>query len=142
MLRYSALYLISFLFSKFLGLDRTMRCFRWVGSLFQPWVSHTRSEDLIELELKRALEKVPLAAKCLDQAIVTWTVLNFHRYPAYLKIGLSITPLESHAWVVVGNRIFVDSYNLADLTVVADYGPWPQNLTTPTEDRKPNSEEK
>ena len=142
MLRYSALYLISFLFSKFLGLDRTVRFFRWGGSLLQPWLNHTRAEDLIELELKQALEKVPLAAKCLDQAIVTWTVLNFHRYPAHLKIGLSITPLESHAWVVVRDRIFVDSYNLVDLTVVADYGPWPQNLTTPIEDRTPNSEEK
>lgn len=142
MLRFSALYLISFLFSKFLGLDKTVRFFRWGGTLLQPFLSHTRSEDQIELELKKALEKVPLAAKCLDQAIVTWTVLNFHRYPAQLKIGLSITPLESHAWVMVRERIFVDSYNLADLTVVAEYGSWPQNLTTPTEDRKPNSEEK
>lgn len=121
---YSFLYSVSFVCSKFLGLDRTLKLFRFFGRMIQPLVTTSQTPDQLENRLKDALKRVPLAAKCLDQAIVTWTILNLYHYPATLKIGLSITPLESHAWVVSENRVFVDTYNIPDLTVVAEYGPW------------------
>ncbi|MFM8269486.1 MAG: lasso peptide biosynthesis B2 protein, partial [Pseudomonadota bacterium] len=123
-MKYSFLYLACFLSTKFLGLDRTLRFFRWLGRSLQKLGTFQEKPDTLEQKLKASLEKVPVAAKCLDQAVVTWYLLNLHGHPASLKIGLSLTPLESHAWVVLGSRIFVDTYNIADLTPVAEYGPW------------------
>lgn len=123
-MNYVFLYVLSFLFTKFLGLERTTRFFKALGLSFRRLGVFNQDPDSLELKLKKSLEKVPLAAKCLDQAVVTWYVLNLHGHPAVLRIGLSLTPLESHAWVVLGDRIFVDTYNIDDLTVVAEYPAW------------------
>lgn len=80
----------------------------------------------IERKLERALHKVPLAVKCLDQAIVTWFWLNVNGHKAILRIGVSVTPLESHAWVVLGNKVFVEATSIPDLSIVAEYESWAQ----------------
>ncbi|NBX92503.1 MAG: lasso peptide biosynthesis B2 protein [Proteobacteria bacterium] len=123
-MNYAILYVASFLSTKFLGLDRTITLVRWVGLKFKRFTKCSDSPQVLEERLQRALEKVPLAAKCLDQAVVTWYVLNLHGHPAILRIGISLTPLESHAWVAVNDQIFVDTYNIPDLKVVAEYGAW------------------
>lgn len=118
------LYCLTFLSSKFLGIERTTQNLKRTA-LFARRFKQTRlSADNIAEQLQKSLTRVPFATKCLDQALVAWFYLNLNRHPATLKIGLSITPLESHAWVVSENRIFVDTYNLADLTVVAEYPPF------------------
>ena len=124
------LYLISFLSTKFLGLDRSLLFFRKVGLLLNQ-LSHPRySIDELSSELSRSLHRIPFAVKCLDQAVVAWYCLNRNSHAATLKIGISITPIESHAWVECEKQILVNTYNLADLSVVAEYGPWDQNLTS------------
>jgi len=121
---YAFLYVFSFLCTKGLGLERTTSVFRKIGLFLKRFFSFHQETDLIEKKLARGLEKVPVAAKCLDQAVVAWYVLNLHGHPASLKIGISLTPLESHAWVVSEGKVFVDTYNIPDLKVVAEYGPW------------------
>lgn len=126
-MKYSFLYVLSFFCTKFLGLEKTTRFFKALGQTLQRLFSFNKSPDVLEKQLLSSLEKVPLAAKCLDQAVVTWFVLNLHGHPASLKIGVSLTPLESHAWVVLNDKTFVDTYNIPDLTVVAEYGAWLPN---------------
>ena len=125
---YSLLYTLSFVSTKFLGLERTTKYFRALGQFLRRFNTFDETPDILEQRLASGLERVPLAAKCLDQAVVAWYVLNLHGHPAILKIGISLTPLESHAWVDLNHQIFVDTYNLTDLTVVAEYGPWASGL--------------
>ena len=111
---YSLLYTLSFLSTKFLGLERTTKYFRALGQFLRRLNTFDETPDILEKRLASGLERVPLAAKCLDQAVVAWYVLNLHGHPAILKIGISLTPLESHAWVDLNHQIFVDTYNLTD----------------------------
>ncbi len=120
----SFLYFLSFLLTKGVGIDRTLRFFQVTGTWLARLPHSHKTLDEIERNLLEALKRVPVAAKCLDQAVVAWTVLNFYRYPAIFRIGLSLSPVESHAWVVVNERVFVDTYNLSDLKVVAEYPSW------------------
>lgn len=124
------LYLMSFLSTKFLGLDRSILFFQKVGFFLNRFSTPHRSIDSLSSDLSRWLHRVPFAVKCLDQAVVAWYALNRNSHPATLKIGISITPIESHAWVECGDHILVNTYNLADLSVVAEYPPWNQNLTS------------
>ena len=119
-----AVYCLTFLSSKFLGIERTTQILKKSALSFRRFKKSSLSLETIEGQLQRSLHRVPFATKCLDQALVAWFYLNLNRHPATLKIGLSITPLESHAWVTAGNRTFVDTYNLSDLTVVAEYLPF------------------
>lgn len=120
----SVLYFISFLLTKFVGIDRTLKLFQFLGTRLRKMPHSPKSMDQIEQDLLRSLQVVPVAAKCLDQAVIAWTLLNFYGYPAIFRIGISLSPVESHAWVVVKERVFVDTYNLADLRVVAEYSYW------------------
>lgn len=119
-----AVYCLTFLSSKFLGIERTTHLLKKAACFIRRFKKSNLSEETIEGQLQKNLNRVPFATKCLDQALVAWFYLNLNRHPATLKIGLSITPLESHAWVTSGNRVFVDTYNLSDLTVVAEYLPF------------------
>ncbi|NBX76480.1 MAG: lasso peptide biosynthesis B2 protein [Proteobacteria bacterium] len=121
---YLILYILSFLCTKFLGIERTTKFFKAMGLFFRRLKHFNDPPEVLEQRLARGLERVPLAAKCLDQAVVAWYVLNLHGHPGILRIGISLTPLESHAWVVSNQKIFVDTYNIPDLTVVAEYGAW------------------
>jgi len=120
----SFLYLLSFILTKSLGIDRTLRFFQYIGMSLAKLPHPHKSLDGIEESLTVSLKRVPVAAKCLDQAVIAWTVLNYYHYPAIFRIGLSLSPVESHAWVVVNDRVFVDTYNLTDLKVVAEYPHW------------------
>jgi len=121
---YPILYLFSFLGSKFLGLERTVQLFRGLGIFVRRFFTFSGDTSTLRNKLEKGLRSVPFAAKCLDQAIVAWYILNLNGHPAILKIGLSLSPIESHAWVSVGNELFGDTYNLKDLTVVAQYPQW------------------
>lgn len=124
---YAVLYTFSFLGSKYLGIDRTLHFFRTLGITLRKIFRFETSPEEVESQLQKGLRWVPFAAKCLDQAIVSWYALNLNGHRAVLRIGLSITPLESHAWVALGEKIFVDTYNIQDLKVVAEYPAWQEN---------------
>lgn len=53
-----------------------------------------------------------------------WYALNRAGYQAELKIGMTITPMESHAWVVCGDKVYVDIQNLLDFHVLSTYPAW------------------
>jgi len=129
-MRITFLYLFSFLSTKFWGLDSTIQFLKKGGMALNRFSHPQENRASIGSALSLSLHRIPLAVKCLDQAIVAWYVLNRNGHPATLKIGISITPIESHAWVDCEGEIFVSTYNLADLSVVAEYGPWTQNLTS------------
>ena len=121
---YTCVYVFSFIGTKYLGLERTILTSRKVGIRLRKRFRFNQTVDSIEKRLERALHKIPLSIKCLDQAVATWFWLNLNGHSASLKIGLSLTPLESHAWVELGERIFVRSTSIPDLKVVAEYGSW------------------
>jgi hypothetical protein len=72
--------------------------------------------------VERGYRRLPLPMECLEQAIVTWYLLNVSGHDATLKIGAILTPLESHAWVEANGEIFGATPHLADMHVVAEYG--------------------
>lgn len=121
---YTCVYIFSFFGTKYLGLERTILAFRKIGLLLRKRFRFNQSVETIENRLERSLHKIPLSIKCLDQAVAAWFWLNLNGHPASLKIGLSLTPLESHAWVALSDRIFVRSTSIPDLKVVAEYGAW------------------
>jgi len=123
-MRYIFVYLISFVGTKFLGLDRTILAFKKVGTFLRRFYRATSDADKIEQKLGKNLHRVPLAIKCLDQAIAAWFWLNLNGHKGVLRIGVSVTPLESHAWVVLGERVFVKMPSIPDLHVVAEYAAW------------------
>ncbi len=72
----------------------------------------------------RGMQILPLRVECLDQAIATWFALNRHGHPAFLRIGMRLSPLSGHAWVTCNEQTFVKTPGLEDFTVVASYAPW------------------
>ena len=129
-LTYPVLFAISFFGTKLVGLDRTLNAFQEIGMKIAlvkkiiPWSMPTKSIDNLEKRIARSYRFIPLPIQCLDQAVVGWYLLNIHGYAANLKIGLSLTPLRSHAWVEVENWILGDTAGISDLKVVAEYLPW------------------
>lgn len=53
-----------------------------------------------------------------------WFALNRQGFPAEMKIGMTVTPMESHAWVECLGKVYVDIANLKDFHVLNSYGPW------------------
>jgi hypothetical protein len=56
--------------------------------------------------------------------MVTWYELNARGFEATLRIGMKLTPLSGHAWVVSGDETFVTTPGLEDYAVVAEFPPW------------------
>jgi hypothetical protein len=114
---------LSHVSTKLLGLDRTIAMFRWLGRM--PGLSRTgqTATDLADRAI-RGMQLLPLKVECLDQAIATWFALNRHGHPAFLRIGMRLTPVSGHAWVTCRDQTFVTIPGMEDLTVVASYPPW------------------
>jgi hypothetical protein len=115
----------AYLGTKFVGLDSTISLFQRAGLLWtQLFPKSGKDQARIWREVEASYQCLPIAVRCLDQALVTWCLLNRHGYPARMKIGVNMTPVASHAWVECGNRTFLESIVIPDLHVVAEYGPW------------------
>lgn len=123
-MHYSVFYVVSFMGTKLFGLEGTILTFQKFGRLLRKCYPFKDSAEALAKRLERGMHFVPFNVKCLDQAIVAWFALGLHGHSSTLRIGLSIKPLESHAWVVCGNRTFVEAPNIPDLKVVAEYGEW------------------
>lgn len=114
--------------TKLLGLDRTVTFFRWLGHVSKLRCSGLTAEELADQAI-RGMQLLPLRVECLDQAIATWFVLNRHGHPAYLRIGMRLTPLSGHAWVSCKEQTFVHTPGMEDFTIVASYPPWSEEAS-------------
>jgi hypothetical protein len=117
---------LSFAGTKTLGPDRTARAFELVGKVRRalPRLRRARSRAEVAARVERRLALLPLHVECLDQAMVTWYELNARGFEATLRIGMKLTPLSGHAWVVSGDETFVTTPGLEDYAVVAEFPPW------------------
>ena len=127
--------------TKIFGIDRTVNFFRWLGGIFKPSPSDATAEHLADSAI-RGMQLLPLRIECLDQAIATWYVLNRHGHPASLQIGMRLSPVSGHAWVMCNEQSFVKMPGMEDFTVVASYPPWRETTCTnlsPTSSRTSSS---
>jgi hypothetical protein len=119
------LHLLAFLGTKLWGLESTVRSFQGFGQrLPRLGKARSRSPDLIWESCQRSYRWLPFPVRCLDQSIVIWFALNRAGYQAEMKIGMTVTPMESHAWVVCGGKVYVDIQNLVDFYVLSTYPAW------------------
>jgi hypothetical protein len=110
--------------TKLFGIDRTITLFRWLGRVRGSARStDAKAEDLAGRAI-RGMQLLPLRIECLDQAVATWYVLNRHGHPASLRIGMRLSPLSGHAWVMCNEQTFIWTPGMEDFTVVASYPPW------------------
>ncbi|MFN3892637.1 MAG: lasso peptide biosynthesis B2 protein [Beijerinckiaceae bacterium] len=115
----------SHLSTRLMGIDRTVRMFQWIGDWSRIKRNARRaSPDEVARRALRGLNVLPMRVECLDQAVAVWFSLNRHGYPAFLKIGMRLSPLSGHAWVSCGDDTFVVTPGLEDFTVIAAYDPW------------------
>ena len=116
--------------TKLFGIDRTIHFFRWLGRARGPGRSpDATAEDLAGRAL-RGMQLLPLRIECLDQAVATWYVLNRHGHPASIRIGMRLSPLSGHAWVICNEQTFIKTPGMEDFTVVASYPPWVETSCT------------
>lgn len=117
---------LSHLSTKLFGIDRTVRMFHWLGARtrVKSRPGPAPAQDVAARAL-RGLNVLPMRIECLDQAIAVWFSLNRHGHPAFLKIGMRLSPLSGHAWVTCGNDVFITTPGMEDFAVVAAYDPWP-----------------
>lgn len=120
---------LSYLSTKMLGLDRTVSLFERMGKMRRRATDDGPAQRHAD-RVTRGMQLLPLRIECLDQAIVTWYLLNRHGHPASLNIGMRLTPVSGHAWVVCDRDVFVHTPGLEDFTVVATYAPWPAGGST------------
>jgi hypothetical protein len=121
---------LSFVGTKFVGLESTIHLFERLGRWQLRWVSQGPPTPILSLlnTIEKSYRLVPFPIRCLDQAVVKWFILNLHGYPGSLKIGVTITPLQSHAWVCVDGDPIEDEWFLSDYSVVAEFHPWQKPL--------------
>lgn len=117
----AAYFLLSFIGTKFWGLEGTVRLFSRLAKAL-PTPGKRLSIEQVRARIHRGYSFLPLPIQCLDQAIVSWYLLHRNGHHARLKIGVSLAPLYSHAWVISGDQILGDIAGLADFHVVAEYG--------------------
>lgn len=120
---------VSHFSTKLFGLDRTVGFFRKLGRSFGLGRSVLTAEQLADRALA-GMQLLPLRLECLDQAIATWYTLNRYGHPAFLRIGMRLTPVSGHAWVTCNEQTFVRIPGMEDFTVVASYPPWSEDATT------------
>jgi hypothetical protein len=114
---------LSFISTKFFGLDKTATAITFLARLRKRWNSNVSSRSPTEIaeRVNRGLKFLPFPVECLDQALVTWYALNVAGHDATLKIGMRLSPVSGHAWVLCGSERFVLVPGLEDFTVVAEY---------------------
>lgn len=112
--------------TRWLGPERTAEAFARVGKLRlrAPRLRTARAPAAIAERVARGLALLPLPVECLDQAMVTWFRLNAAGHPATLRVGVKLTPLAGHAWVSLGDAVFVTTPGLEDYAVVGEYPPF------------------
>lgn len=116
--------------TKLFGIDRTINFFRWLGRARGPVRSPDATAEDLAGRAIRGMQLLPLRIECLDQAVATWYVLNRHGHPAFLRIGMRLSPLSGHAWVICNEQTFIKTPGMEDFTVVASYPPWPETSCT------------
>jgi hypothetical protein len=119
-----SLHLFAFLGTKLWGLESTVNGFRHLGRRIPKSKPRVLKPEVIWAKCQQSYRWLPFPIRCLDQALVIWYALNRAGYPAELKIGMTTTPLESHAWVVCEGKVYVDIGNLDDFHVLSTYAPW------------------
>jgi len=121
---YALLYLLAFFGSRWLGLEWTAHTLRRIGSWIPP--RHSRKVQAADLEnrLAQSYRRLPIPVRCLEQSLVTWFVLNTHGHPARMRIGMSLSPLQSHAWVEAEGKTYVGFAHIPDLKIIAEYPSW------------------
>jgi Transglutaminase-like superfamily len=114
---------LSFISTKLFGLDKTATAITFLARLRKRWNSNVSSRSPTEIaeRVNRGLKFLPFPVECLDQALVTWYALNVAGHDATLKIGMRLSPVSGHAWVLCGSERFVLVPGLEDFTVVAEY---------------------
>ena len=123
----TALLVFSFVSNKIWGLERTAHAFKRMGGLrarFRLARSNNPDTEAIAETVAHGLRFMPLPVECLDQALVTWYALNVNGHAAVLRIGMKLSPVCGHAWVICGPSTFVKTPGLEDFTVVAEFAPW------------------
>ena len=122
---YPILFGLSYFGTRFWGLEKTILGFKNLGMWWRKFgFSFDKTPERLRHDLAVSYGKLPLAVRCLDQAVVTWHLLNLHGHAAQMKIGINLTPFMSHAWVECGAERFVDFVYIPDMQVVADYPAW------------------
>jgi len=122
---YPCLYGLSYLGTRFVGLEPTVGTFKKIGTrLRKLGLAKSCSAAEIRARLVDSFDLLPVPVRCLDQAIVAWHVLNLHGHDADFKIGVTLAPFASHAWVELGEEKFVDFVFIPDMEVVAEYHSW------------------
>ncbi|MDO9563417.1 MAG: lasso peptide biosynthesis B2 protein [Bradyrhizobium sp.] len=116
--------------TKLFGIDRTVTFFRWLGRARGRGRSPDASAEDLAGSAIRGMQLLPLRIECLDQAVATWYVLNRHGHPASLRIGMRLSPLSGHAWVICNEQTFIETPGMEDFTVVASYPPWLEATNT------------
>jgi hypothetical protein len=114
---------LSFIGTKFFGLDKTANAVTHLARFRKKLsfgVSKKTPNEIAE-SVNRGLRFLPFPVECLDQALVTWYALNVAGHEATLKIGMKLSPVSGHAWVLCGDERFVLVPGLEDFTVVAEY---------------------
>lgn len=122
----SHLLLLSLASTKLLGPERTCDLFRKVGRVRR--VLHLggrrASHEDVRRRVSRGLAVLPLPIECLDQAVVTWYLLNVKGHAATLKVGMKLSPLLGHAWVESGEDVFGAIPGMEDMAVVSEVAPF------------------
>lgn len=122
---------LSRLSTRWMGPDRSVRFFKRCGQLVPRRSAKKLSAAVVAQHALSGLGYVPMKIECLEQSLAVWYSLNRHGYPAELKIGMRLTPLSGHAWVVCEDTVFVHTSGLEDFTVVASYPAWNVTDTQP-----------
>ena len=124
MIGFIILHLLAFLGTKLWGLEATVQSFKALGARLPQMSRAQETPDVIWRRCQSSYRWLPFPVRCLDQSLVIWFALNRAGYQAEMKIGMTTTPLESHAWVVCNGKVYVDIANLADFHVLSTYPGW------------------
>ena len=116
----------SFAATKAWGPERTAQVFERVGRLarWTPLRGRRLDPARIARRVERGYRFLPLPVECLDQAMVTWYLLNMKGHRAVLKIGMKLTPLSGHAWVEADGVVYGGIPGQEDMQVVGQFEAW------------------
>lgn len=117
---------MSHLCSRWAGLDRTARWLQWLGQRTRVRRPQAVQASTLAQGALSGMGYLPMRIECLDQSLAIWYQLNRHGYRAELRIGMRITPLSGHAWVVCDDQVYVHTPGLEDFSLVASYPAWDQ----------------
>jgi len=118
---------MSHICARWAGIDRTVRWLSWLGQRTRKRQPGLITAPILAEKALSGMAYLPMRIECLEQSLAVWYQLNRYGHPAELKIGMRITPLSGHAWVVCEDQTYVQTPGLEDFTVVANYPPWAQS---------------